>query len=72
MGKYNSKEMAERSFGLDIRGKIAKWENISINAQIVSNASRYFKQANLSQRAVSLKSDVRSIAHRVASKKRLL
>lgn len=24
MGKYNSKEMAERSFGLDIRGKIAK------------------------------------------------
>lgn len=72
MGKYNSKEMAERSFGLDIRGKIAKWENISIKAQIVSNASRYFKQANLSQRAVSLKSDVRSIAHRVASKKRLL
>lgn len=72
MGKYNSKEMAERSFRLDIGGKIAKWKNISINAQIVSNASRYFKQANLSQRAVSLKSDVRSIAHRVASKKRLL
>lgn len=72
MGKYNSKEMAERSFRLDIRGKIAKWKILALTRKSYLTRLVTLNKEIFRNRTVSLKSDVRSIAHRVASKKRLL